>query len=208
MKYTLITLAFLSSSAIAQPYSNWTATEQPVKSGTNLCWRSGFWTPATAHPDCDGADLKPKPVAVVAEVSKPKQVETAKPTPPLSQRAPLEKKLDKVTFQAETLFDFDRSVIKPEGRIRLDNFLKELFGVKYEVVIVVGHTDSIGSDQYNMKLGLRRAEAVKAYLVSKGMNANQIRTSSKGEREPIADNKTAQGRAMNRRVVIEVNGLK
>ena len=208
MKYTLITLSLLSSVAVAQPYTNWMSSEQPVKSGTNLCWRSGFWTPATAHPDCDGADLKPKTVAVVAEVTKPAQVETKQPTPVAAQRAPIQPKVEKVTFQAETLFDFDKSVIKPEGRARLDSFLTQLSGVKYDVVIVIGHTDSIGSDAYNMRLGLRRAESVKAYLISKGMNSNQIKTSSKGEREPVADNKTAQGRAMNRRVVIEVNGLK
>ena len=67
-------------------------------------------------------------------------------------------------------------------------------------------TDAIGTDAYNQKLGLRRAEAVKAYLVSKGIEKNRVYTDSKGERQPVATNKTAAGRAQNRRVELEVVG--
>jgi OOP family OmpA-OmpF porin len=76
------------------------------------------------------------------------------------------------------------------------------------VVIGIGHTDSIGSDAYNQKLSVRRAEAVKAYLVSKGIEANRIYTEGKGEKQPVADNKTKDGRAKNRRVEIEVIGTR
>ena len=76
------------------------------------------------------------------------------------------------------------------------------------MIIAVGHTDSVGSDAYNQKLSVRRAESVKAYLVSKGIEANRIYTEGKGEMQPVADNKTREGRAKNRRVEVEVVGTR
>jgi OOP family OmpA-OmpF porin len=189
---------------------NWIDNNKnPIKDSRGECIRNGFWTPATAHPQC-APDLKPVPKAPVPVTSVPPPAPAPRSSPPTAPAAQVVKAPTKVTFQAETLFDFDRSVIKPEGRVILDGFITSLNGsqAKYDTVIVIGHTDSIGTDEYNMRLGLRRAEAVKAYLISKGIDSRTIRTSSKGEREPVADNKTAQGRAKNRRVVIEVVGLK
>ena len=77
-----------------------------------------------------------------------------------------------------------------------------------EVIIAVGHTDSIGSDAYNQRLSVRRAEAVKAFLVSKGIERNRVYTEGKGEKQPVADNRTKEGRAKNRRVEIEVVGTR
>jgi OmpA-OmpF porin, OOP family len=88
----------------------------------------------------------------------------------------------------------------------LDDLVGKLKAVNLEVIIAIGHTDSIGSKAYNQKLSLRRANAVKAYLVSKGIEANRVYTEGKGETQPIADNKTKEGRAKNRRVEIEVVG--
>jgi OmpA-OmpF porin, OOP family len=113
---------------------------------------------------------------------------------------------EKVTFAAEALFDFDKSVVKPEGKAALDDLLIKLQGMNTEVMITVGHTDSIGSDAYNQKLSIRRAEAVKAYLISKGIEASRVYTEGKGKAQPIADNHTAEGRAKNRRVTVEVVG--
>ena len=72
----------------------------------------------------------------------------------------------------------------------------------------MGHTDSVGSDAYNQKLSVKRADSVKAYLVSKGIEKNRVYTEGKGEKQPVADNKTAAGRSKNRRVEIEVVGTR
>jgi OmpA-OmpF porin, OOP family len=80
--------------------------------------------------------------------------------------------------------------------------------INLEVVIAIGHTDSIGSDAYNQKLSVRRAESVKAYLVSKGVEPNRIYTEGKGEKQPVASNKTKDGRQKNRRVEIEIIGTR
>ena len=115
---------------------------------------------------------------------------------------------EKVTFAADAFFDFDKSVLKPEGKAKLDDLVSKMSGLNLEVIIAVGHTDSVGTDAYNQKLSVRRAEAVKAYLVSKGVEKNRVYTEGKGEKQPVADNKTAEGRAKNRRVEIEVVGTR
>jgi len=162
------------------------------KDGSGMCWKSGYWTPAMAIEECD-PDLVSKP-------GRPAPAPAAKPRPrPVA---------DKVTLAADVLFDFDKSVIKPEGRARLDDLVSKIGGINLEVVIAIGHTDSIGSDAYNQKLSVRRAESVKAYLVSKGVPANRIYTEGKGEKQPVASNKTKDGRAKNRRVEIEVIGTR
>ncbi|MFD1712293.1 OmpA family protein [Ottowia sp. GY511] len=169
------------------------------KNGTNeLCWRDAYWTPATAAPGCDGA-LQAPPAAA------PAPAPVAAPTP---APAPAPVAAQKVTYAADAFFDFDKSVLKPEGRAKLDDLVGKIKGINLEVIIAVGHTDSVGSDAYNQKLSVRRAEAVKAYLVSKGIERNRIYTEGKGEKQPVADNRTAEGRAKNRRVEVEVVGTR
>jgi len=115
---------------------------------------------------------------------------------------------EKVTFAADAFFDFGKSTLKPEAKAKLDDLVAKTSGVNLEVIIAVGHTDSVGGDAFNQKLSVSRAEAVKAYLTSKGVEKNRVYTEGKGEKQPVADNKTAEGRAKNRRVEIEVVGTR
>jgi OOP family OmpA-OmpF porin len=183
-----VATAALATAAMAQNIDNWrNSTGDVWKNSTGDCWRDANWTPATAAPGCGApaaaAVVPPKPAAVVAAASK-------------------------VTYAADAFFDFDKSVVKPAGKAKLDDLVSKVKGINLEVIIAVGHTDSIGSDAYNQKLSVRRAEAVKAYLVSKGIEKNRIYTEGKGEKQPVADNKTKEGRAKNRRVEIEVVGTR
>ena len=113
-----------------------------------------------------------------------------------------------MTYAADAFFDFDKYVLKPEGKAKLDDLVGKVKGINLEVIIAVGHTDSVGFDAYNQKLSVRRSEAVKAYLVSKGIEKNRVYTEGKGEKQPVADNRTAEGRAKNRRVEVEVVGTR
>ncbi|MBC7993117.1 MAG: OmpA family protein, partial [Rhizobacter sp.] len=127
------------------------------------------------------------------------------PAAPVAPPAPIS---EKVTFAADAFFDFDKSVLKPEAQAKLSDLVDKTKGVNLEVIIAVGHTDSVGSDAYNSRLSVSRSEAVKAFLVSKGVEKNRVYTEGKGEKSPVADNKTSEGRAKNRRVEIEVVGTR
>ncbi|WVN42178.1 OmpA family protein [beta proteobacterium MWH-UniP1] len=170
-----------------------------VKSGFGLCWRTGYWTPQMATAECD-PDLVPKAAAAPA----PAAAGAAARTP----AAPPKPVVEKVTLKGDTLFDFDKSVVKPEGKVVLDRLAAQAKELNLEVIVAVGHADWVGTDAYNQKLSERRAAAVKAYLVSQGIAANRIHTEGKGESQPVADNKTKEGRAKNRRVEVEVVGTR
>ena len=177
----------ISSSAFAQKsVDNWVNSTGIVwKNGTNeLCWRNANWTPATAAPGCDGA------IAAPAAAAAPKPAGA------------------KVTLNADALFDFDKSTLKPAAVASLNSLAGKVKSLTLEVIVAVGHTDSVGTDAYNQKLSIRRAEAVKKHLVSQGIEARRIYVEGKGEAQPVADNKTAEGRAKNRRVQIEAIGTR
>jgi OmpA-OmpF porin, OOP family len=204
----VIAASAVASAAGAQTVDNWkNGTGELVwKNGTNeLCWRDASWTPATAAQGCDGAIVaKPAP----APAAKPAAAAPAAPAakPAAAPAAPAA--ATKVTYAADAFFDFDKAVLKKEGKAKLDDLVGKVKGINLEVVIAVGHTDAVGADKYNQKLSVKRAEAVKAYLVSKGIEKNRVYTEGKGESQPVADNKTGAGRAKNRRVEIEVVGTR
>src|SRR5438067_9727631 len=106
----------------------------------------------------------PAPAPAPAPVPQPAPKPEPKPEPPKPKPV-----AEKVTLAAAVLFDFDKSVVKPDGKAKLDDLSAKVRGINLEVVIAIGHTDSIGSDEYNQKLSVRRAESVKAYLASKGI---------------------------------------
>ena len=193
------------------PYSAYVQDARGViaRNPFGLCWRTGYWTPADAVPGCDaplcvepeklenGKCVAPPPPAAPAPAPAPAPV-VAAPVPTS----------EKVSYSADAFFDFDKAILKPAGKSSLDELSAKLGDMNLEVIIAVGHTDSIGTDAYNQKLSIRRAEAVKAYLKGKGIEETRIYTEGKGESQPKADNKTAEGRAQNRRVEIEVVGTR
>jgi len=190
----------LSLNAAAQTKEGyWTqGVGGPVwKNSVGQCWKTTWWTPAMAIEECD-PDLIQRTAPVV----------TPPPPPPAKPAAKPKPVAEKVTLAADVLFDFDKAVLKSEGKSKLDDLANRIKGINLEVVIAIGHTDSIGSDAYNQKLSVRRAESVKSYLVSKGVEPNRIYTEGKGEKQPVASNKTKDGRQKNRRVEIEVIGTK
>ncbi|WP_394754987.1 outer membrane protein OmpA [Rhodoferax sp.] len=204
----LVVAAAFATVAGAQTVDNWVNPNGITwKNGTNeLCWRDNFWTPATAAVGCDGAIVAQ--AAPVAPVVAPAPAPAPAPAVVAPAPAPQPVAASKVTYAADAFFDFDKSVLKPEGKAKLDDLVGKVQGINLEVIIAVGHTDSVGTNAYNQKLSVRRSEAVKAYLVSKGIEKNRVYTEGKGELQPVADNKTKEGRAKNRRVEIEVVGTR
>ncbi len=164
--------------------------------GTNeLCWRDAFWTPATANAKCDGALVAQAPQPPVAPP----------PAPAITSQ--------KITYQADALFDFDKAILKPAGKEKLDDLASKIEALNLEVVVATGYTDRIGSNAYNDRLSLRRAQAVKAYLVSKGVPADRVYTEGKGKRDPVTTGCNQKNRkaliaclAPDRRVEVEVVG--
>jgi OmpA-OmpF porin, OOP family len=180
-----------------------------------LCWRDAAWTPATAAKGCDGAIAPPAPAPVAAPAPAPAPAAAPRPAPapapavaPPPPAPPAPPAATKVTYAADAFFDVNKAVIKPEGKAKMDDLVGKIKDINLEVIIAVGHTDSDGGDAANQKLSVKRAEAVKAYLVSKGIEKNRVYTEGKGEKQPVADNKTKEGKTKNRRVEIEVVGTR
>jgi len=226
LKYTLtaviVSAALVPAAGLAQFKNEGYLLDQNANivtsANTGLCWRTGAWTPALAVAQCDPDLVKkaeskpaaktPAAPAVAAATSpapKPKEAAVAKPAP------------QKIKFAADALFDFNKSVLKPKGKTMLDDLVASLKGATYEVILAIGHTDRIGSVQYNQKLSVKRAEAVKQYLVGNGIAANRIHAEGKGKSQPVTkpgDCKGSKSQALitclqpDRRVDVEVTGTK
>lgn len=166
----------------------------------NHCWRTREWNEETATCECD-PDLPKCQVEEVAEAPPP---------------APVITEPEKVSFSADALFDFDKAVLKPQGKMALDDFADKLRNINYDLIVAIGYTDRIGTEEYNKQLSIRRAEAVKNYLVNvKGISPDRIFTDGKGEANPVTGDRCIGDRrtqalidclAPDRRVEIEVAG--
>ena len=177
----------------------------------NLCYRTGYWAPSMAIEACD-PDLVPKPPPAPPPAAVPPPPPPPAP-PPAPAPAPA---VQKITLASKALFDFDKAVLKPEGKAAIDSeILSKLPTVqKLELVLVTGHTDRIGTQQYNQKLSERRADAVRDYLVSKGVPKDKIETLGMGKTQPVPGVVCTMTQlkaliaclAPNRRVEVEVKG--
>lgn len=176
-----------------------------VANGTGLCWHTSDWTPARAMAPCDPT-LGKAPVIVAA----------ATPTPAPSP-TPVAASSQKISFSGDALFAFDKSALKPDGKLMLDGLVQQARGASYDTILATGHTDRLGKSAYNQKLSERRAQAVKDYLVSQNIQAGRIDAQGKGETQPVTkpgdcrSAKTAKLIAClqpDRRVDIEMTGSK
>jgi OOP family OmpA-OmpF porin len=205
ISYLVAAAALASGTALAGVVPNATDSQGvPVRDASGGCIQSS----GIEHPDCMPKKEAPPPApAAPAQPAAP--ATPAAPSAPAAPAKPAPSSVKQaIVIQADALFDFDKSVVRPDGKKRIDEALDKLKGVDVEMVIATGHTDSIGTDAYNQKLSERRAAAVKEYLVSKGIPASKVTTIGKGESQPVATNKTKEGRQKNRRVDIEFKGVK
>ena len=208
MKISSLTLGCAMALATGTAFANVTPNLQDgsgnaVKDGSGAC----VVTSGQVLPECAGvAPAAPRPAAPASPASPAAPATPAAPAAP-AKPAPSSVR-QSVVIQADALFDFDKSVLRPDGKKSIDEALGKISGVDVEMVIATGHTDSIGTDQYNQRLSERRAQAVKDYLVSKGIPASKVTTIGKGESQPVATNKTKEGRQKNRRVDIEFKGVR
>jgi OOP family OmpA-OmpF porin len=181
---------------------------QVWRNGFGECWHAGFGPAPLAGAECNPQPMAQyiAPAAAVAPAPAPYVAPAAAATPTV---------YEKVSFDADALFDFDKAVLRPEGRAALDSFISDAKDVTPSTISVIGHTDRLGSDSYNQTLSEERAAAVKSYLVSRGINANSVQTEGKGEMQPVtktADCKGGKSATLiaclqpDRRVEVEVSG--
>lgn len=152
-----------------------------AKSGTGLCWRTGYWTPAMAIEECDPDLVKKAEAAPAPDAPAPAPVAAPKPA------------AKKVTLSADALFDFNKATLRSEGTAKLDKLAEDVKGLNLEVIIATGHADRLGSDAYNQKLSEKRAQTVKAYLTGKGIEANRVFAEGKGETQPVTKPEDCKG---------------
>jgi len=159
-------------------------------------------------------DAPPLPVAQLRVAEPPPAPKVAPPPPPPPPPAPPPPQVQKITLDAKALFDFDKAVLKPEGKTAIDSqVVSKLSQVQtLQVVLVTGHTDRLGSEAYNQSLSTRRADAVRDYLISKGVPKDKIESIGMGEKQPVVQCDQKNRKELiaclqpNRRVDVEVKG--
>jgi OmpA-OmpF porin, OOP family len=180
-----LALGVLSGTAVAQVQSDEKALVTDtrgthVTSGSGLCVRSSFGPPPAWTEGCHAAVPIAQYVAPTpAPAAVPVAAAAATPLPVY----------EKVVFDANVLFDSDKSALRPAGRDTLDEFVGKIKGLESQSMMAVGYADRMGSDASNQALSQHRVDAVKTYLVSKGIAADRVRTSARGETQPS----TSQG---------------
>jgi OOP family OmpA-OmpF porin len=150
----------------------------------------------------------PQPIVEPAPVPEPVPVPVPEPVPvvvPPPAPAPKPVIIEKGRQTLNVEFDFDKSTIKKGYYQDIDNLAQVMKDYPDINVVIEGHTDSVGTAAYNKKLSQRRAEAVKKYMVEKGIDVNRLKAQGFGEEKPIASNETKEGRRQNRRVEAAVD---
>ena len=216
-----LALGIISGTARAQDVQAQTAKDrayvednraQVVRSGFGLCWHSGYGPAPAPGPECDSN--------YVAAVAPPAAQPVAVPPPQLAALTPPPAPrpvAEKLTLDADTLFDFDKATLRPAGRDTLDSFVGKLRDINPDTIMAIGHADRIGTDRYNQRLSEQRVATVKAYMVSKGVEANRIYAEGKGESQPVTKAEDCAGPKSakvisclqpDRRVDVSVSGTK
>lgn len=188
-------------------------------SAFGLCWHAGVGAPPVSTPECDPNYVRPV-AQVVAPAPAPPPVQEPVPAPAVATAVPAAAPpvvVERVTLDVDAMFDFDRSTLRPEGQAALDAFAAKVKGIDPEMVMAVGHTDRLGADDYNQRLSSLRAEAVKAYLVGKGIESDRVRALGRGESQPVTKSGECEGSANakvieclqpDRRVQVDVMGTR
>lgn len=181
-----------------------------IKSDFGLCWRAGGGVPVSTR-ECDPNYVAP-PVAVIEQ---PEPVRPpAPPPPPMVVVVPV---VERITLDADALFDFDKATLRPAGRVALDDFVSRLKGIDPEMITAIGYTDRLGSTAYNQRLSEQRAQTVRAYLIDHGIQPDRVQAEGRGEAEPVTAAGECQGKQSSkviaclqrdRRVEVEVKGNK
>jgi OOP family OmpA-OmpF porin len=144
------------------------------------CWHDGYWTPSSSVAPCGP---RKEPVAEVTPAAAAPVVAVA--PSPILLTAPAKTYSKSMSFSADAMFAFNKSELKPEGKLMLDDLVRQLNNTSYETIVATGYTDRIGGVQYNQTLSLHRANAVKDYLVSRDIPSGRIDAEGKGKSQPV-----------------------
>ena len=165
-----------------------------ITSGSGECVQTGAWSQDLSTPECDPALAARLQAERAAELA---AVEPSIPKPTLLR----------LSDKRNVMFEFNSATLTPVATEELDRLLGKIREFdEIDTIDVVGHTDSTGPENYYRSLSEQRAASVSQFLESRGVRASLLSTQGEGEANPVADNTTREGRAMNRRVDILISG--